>query len=151
MLELRLLDPLTDHLLYEEAYGWRPEPKAHLQPDRLPFEVFASDDPRHITMGLFNGQFLGLYFLHEIEPRIFQVHMTSRRKASRESLLLGAQEVVRLFFENGASELVAWIKPRNRPLRQFVEALAFTPKRKSELCGTHLDEANAYIEYVLQG
>jgi len=159
-LELRLLSPAADLDLYKTAYNWRPRRKHHLQPDRLPFETFAADDPTHIIIGLFNGDFLAVYFLHEDEPGVFGVHMTSRRNVPRETLLTGAQEVIRCFFEGGATELIAWIAERNRPLRSFVESLGFVAQK--DACQNDTDsstlpsdakafiDAKAFVKYVIQ-
>jgi hypothetical protein len=124
-LELKLLDPLTDLDLFREAYNWRTRPKKHVQPDRMPFEVFSSADPSHIAVGAFNGEFLAVFFFHEFEPGCFEAHFTSKRGVSRETLLTAARETMSCFFENGARELTAWIVERNRPLRSFVESLGF--------------------------
>lgn len=155
MLELRLLDPKTDLALYREAYDWRGS-KAHVQPDRMSFETFAANDPNQIAIGLFNGQFLALYFLHETEPKKFQCHFTSRRKVSKEVLLTGAKEVARNFFENGATELEAWVTVRNKPLRSFLEALGFEagetklfPKLKSENSDT-VSGMKEFVKYELR-
>lgn len=153
MLELRLLDPQTDIDLYREAYDWR-RSKTHVQPDRMPFETFAANDPNQIAIGLFNGQFLALYFLHETEPKKFQCHFTSRRNVSKEVLLTGAKEVVRNFLENGATELEAWVTVRNKPLKSFLVALGFQasetkmfPKRNSKNSDT-LSEMKEFVKYV---
>lgn len=126
-LELRLLDPVTDLSLYREAYEWRSGGRRVL-PDQMPFEVFADPDLRktQFAAGLFNGELLAVYFLHETEPKNFQAHFTSRRGVSRELLLTGAAEVAYQVLTNGAEEIHAWITPRNRPLRSFLESLGFT-------------------------
>lgn len=78
VLTLRLLDPATDLALYREAYNWRSQPKPHIQPDRMSFDTFASNNPRHLTIGLFNGEMQALYFLREVEPGVFEAHFTSK-------------------------------------------------------------------------
>lgn len=155
MYDLRILDPVTDLAHFETAYNWRTRPRTKLQPDRMPFETFASTDPRHMTIGAFNGQLEAVFFFHEFGPKQMECHFTSRRGVSRETLLLSAREIVRLAFENGVEELVAWIVPRNRPLRSFVEALGFTlegtesfPKRKSENCCT-VSETEEFVKYAI--
>lgn len=125
-LELKLLDPLTDIELFREAYNWRPKSKKHVQPDRMPFEVFSAPDPSHIAVGAFNGEFLAVFFFHEFEAGKFEAHFTSKRGVSREDLLAAARQTMNYFLENGARELTAWIVERNRPLRAFVEDLGFT-------------------------
>lgn len=125
-LELRLLDPETDLELFHEAYNWRPERKKHLQPDRMPFEVFASQNPGHIAVGAFTDSFLAVFFFHEYEQGCFEAHFTSRRGVDRGVLLTAAKLTMAKFLENGARELTAWIVERNRPLRSFVESIGFT-------------------------
>ena len=123
-MNLRLLDPATDFDLFKTAYNWR-TPKRHIQPDRMPFETFVDNDPTHIAVGLFGDELLAVYFLHEEAPGCYQAHFTSRPKVSRNTLLMGAAEVIKLFFDNGALEITVWIVERNWPLRTFVEALGF--------------------------
>jgi hypothetical protein len=92
----------------------------------MPLEVFAADDPRHLTVGLFNGELQAVYFLHEVEPSIYQAHFTSRRGLSREALLAGAAEVAHQVLANGGSEIHAWVTERNGPLRSFLTDLGFS-------------------------
>ena len=153
MYQLRLLNPLEDGDLYREAYSWR-ERKKHVQPDRMSLKEFTSDDPRHLTIGLFNGQLLAVYFLHETEPGNFQAHFTSRRDVSYFTLLEGARKVTRAILTNGGSQIHAWITPRNKPLRRFLEALRFHPvetmsfqkNKDSECC-----RVQEFVKYVLYG
>lgn len=160
-LELRLLDPATDASLYREAYIWRPKHKSHVQPDRMSFEKFASNDPRHLTIGLFNGEMRALYFLREVEPRIFEAHFTSRPQTPREALLIGAAEVAYQILANGAEEIHAWVTPRNKPLRSFLESLGFTVSCVSLFpCANVLNSSTLpdeprnqrqFVKYVLKG
>lgn len=153
MLSLRLLQPEQDVDLFRRAYDWRGQ-KKHVQPDRMPFEVFSAPDPSHIAVGLFNGELLAVYFLHEIEPSKFQAHFTSQRGVSRQVLLNGAQKVIKAFLENGATQIEAWIQERNRPLRRFVETLgfletetcAFTKNKDLDSCSV-----SAFVKYVRYG
>lgn len=121
---LRLLDPAEDTPLFHQAYEWRNKPKSHAQPDRMSFEDFTAPDG--ITIGLFNGELQAVYFLHETEPGNFQCHFTSQRQVPRETLLTAARQVAEDFFTAGATELHAWVTPRNRPLRSFLESIGFT-------------------------
>lgn len=153
---LRLLNPESDLELFRESYGWRTAPKAHVQPDRMSFETFAANDPTQIAIGLFNGQFLAVYFLHETEPSKFQAHFTSKRGVPREVLLDGAKEVISQFLDNGATELEAWVTERNKPLRSFLEDLGFTaegtkllPKNKSKNFDT-VSEMRKFIKYAIR-
>lgn len=123
---LRLLDPLTDQPLFAAAYNWRSAPKRHTQPDRLPFAVFADNNPAHLAIGLFNGELQAVYFMIEVEPSIYEAHFTSQRNVSREVLLEGAQQVADAVLSNGGSEIHAWVTPRNKPLQSFLGALGFT-------------------------
>lgn len=123
---LRLLDPVEDAALFGEAYSWRPKPKAHAQPDRMPFEEFSAVRDDQITIGLFNGQLRAVYFLHETEPGNFQAHFTSQRGVPRETLLLAAGQVAHDFFAAGASEIHAWVTERNTALKHFLGQLGFT-------------------------
>lgn len=122
---LRLLDPVEDADLFREAYSWRPEPKVHVQPDRMPFEEFVADRDDQITIGLFNGSLAAVYFLHETEPGNFQAHFTSRRDVSRGTLLSAAAQVARDFFAAGATEIHAWVTERNTALKHFLCQLGF--------------------------
>ena len=159
-LELRLLDPLTDVELFREAYNWRPKSKKHVQPDRMPFEVFSAPDPSHIAVGAFNGEFLAVFFFHEFEPGCFESHFSSKRGTPREVLLTAAREVMNCFLENGARELTAWITERNAPLRTFVEALGFTEqdrRLKVSACAqdgitlnSECSERN-FVQYAIKG
>lgn len=131
---LRLLDPVDDADLFREAYSWRPKPKAHAQPDRMPFEEFAADHDDQITVGLFNGELRAVYFLHETEPGNFQAHFTSQRNVSRDALLAGAAQVARDFFAAGAKEIHAWVTKRNTALRLFLTTLGFKCVGETQFC-----------------
>lgn len=154
MYTLRLLNPLEDGDLYREAYYWRERPKKHVQPDRMGLDEFASDDPRHLTIGLFNGRLLAVYFLHETEPGNFQAHFTSRRNVSYFTLLEGARKVTRAILQNGGSQIHAWITPRNKPLRRFLEALKFHPVETMSFQknkGSESATVQEFVKYVLMG
>jgi hypothetical protein len=120
---LRLLDPVADRALYEEAYNWRPAPKKHVGTNKMSFETFA--DPHNIVVALFDPDFIAVFVFHELEPQVFQCHFTSRQDGPRGTLIHAARELVSIFLANGAKELIAWIMPRNTPLRRFVEELGF--------------------------
>lgn len=128
-LELRLLDSTTDLALYREAYNWR-DGHRRVLPDRMPFESFT--DPDALAVGLFNGELQAVYFLHEVEPCVFQAHFTSRRGMDWDTLLAGAAEVAYQVLANGAEEIHAWVTPRNKPLRSFLTLLGFTEQCVSE-------------------
>ena len=125
LLRLQLLDPVSDLELFQQAYSWRVRPKPHVQPDRMSFADFSAGAPTDIAIGLFNGDFQALYFLHEVQPAIYQAHFTARPKTSRELLLWGAALIIREFFTNGAKEIHAWVTPRNKPLQTFLTHLGF--------------------------
>jgi hypothetical protein len=123
LLTLRPLDPIDDLELYREAYDWRQTPKRHTSAPQLPFESFIDNDPTHLTIGLFNGELLAVYFLREWEPTKYEAHFTSKKNVPRETLLLGAKAILNLMLDNGATEVDALILPTNKPLRQFVTDL----------------------------
>lgn len=159
MYTLRLLDPATDRLLYELAYSWRTRRKSHVQPDRMPLETFASDDPRHLTIGLFNGELQAVYFLREWEPSKYEAHLTSRRDLPREVLLNGARAVASLLLTNGATEICAWVTKRNMPLRSFLTQLGFVETETTQIpcasvsdCPTIPPERNhrIFVRYSLK-
>lgn len=132
---LRLLDPSRDRNLYEAAYSWRSKPKSHVQPDRMPFEDFVSNNPRHLTIGLFNGELRAVYFLNEFEPSRYEAHFSSQRDTPRDVLLAAAAQVASDFFTAGATEICAWVTKRNRPLRSFLEALGFIETETKQFAG----------------
>lgn len=131
---LRLLDPIEDADLFRQAYAWRPKAKAHAQPDRMPFEEFSADRSDQVTIGLFNGELRAVYFLHETEPGNYQAHFTSQRYVPRSVLLAGAAQVARDFFAAGASEIHAWVTPRNTALTQFLLDLGFVCVEQTQFC-----------------
>lgn len=154
MYQLRLLNPLEDGDLYRVAYSWREKAKKHVQPDRMSLEEFSSDNPCHLTIGLFNGELLAVYFLHETEPSIYQAHFTSRRDVPYQTLLEGARKVAEQVLTNGGTEIHAWITPRNKPLRQFLEALGFTPTETKSFPknkGIESDSVCEFVKFVLMG
>jgi len=89
----------------------------------MPFETFTDTDPTHLTIGLFNGELLAVYFLREWEPARYEAHFTSRKGVPRETLLWGARQVMNLVLSNGGAEICALVLAENRPLRQFVTEL----------------------------
>lgn len=155
---LKLLDPTEDADLFRQAYEWRPKPKAHAQPDRMPFEEFAAIRDDQITIGLFNGELRAVYFLHETEPGNFQAHFTSQRNVPREVLLNGAAQVARDFFAAGATEIHAWVTERNTALRQFLTHLGFACVGETQFCcsGTQFrstmppDRYRRFVKYALK-
>jgi hypothetical protein len=120
--QLRLLDPVTDIDLYRDAFEWR-KPKKHLSPPRIDWEDFTADSPTNLTIGLFNGQLQSLYFLQEYSPRHFEAHFTSRKQASRETVLAGGKQVLDLILANGGEQVDALVLTVNKPLRRFVTQL----------------------------
>jgi hypothetical protein len=157
---LRLLDLDTDLDLFREAYQWRDKPRSHAQPDRMSFADFTAPDG--IAVGLFNGELCAVYFLHETEPAKFQCHFTSRRKVSRIPLLTAARQIAHDFFAAGAVELHAWVTPRNRPLRSFLEAVGFYETGSqlfpcqndtggSTLASGDATSVRCFVKYVLKG
>ena len=130
---LRLLDPVEDAGLFREAYSWRPKPKAHAQPDRMPFEEFSAVRDDQITIGLLNGQLAAVYFLHETGPGNFQAHFTARRDVPRDTLLAGAAQVAKDFFAAGANEIHAWVTERNTALKHFLTHLGFECVERTQL------------------
>lgn len=152
MYQLRLLNPLEDIDLFRQAYSWRNRPKKHVQPDRMSFEDFSSDDPRHLAIGLFNGQLLAVYFLHETEPGNFQAHFTSQRGVPYSPLMEGAREVAKTILQNGGKKIHAWITPRNTALRKFLEGLDFTPAETKSFPknkDSESDRVQEFVKYVL--
>lgn len=158
MFTLQLLDPSTDLALYREAYNWR-DGHRRVLPDRMPFESFT--DPNALAIGLFNGELQAVYFLHEVEPRVFQAHFTSQRGLDWDTLLAGATEVAYQVLANGAEEIHAWIIPRNKPLRSFLESLGFTeagvslfpcnhPENGSTLSAEPRNQRREFVKYVLK-
>ena len=126
MLELRSLDHQTDLDLFRESYSWRPAYRSRLQPDRAPFETFIADDPKQIVVGLFNGDLQAVYVTYEFEPGKFETHYTSHRKAPRENVLWGAQQILNIMLSNGAEEVLAYVSPQNKPLCRFVQDIGFS-------------------------
>ena len=154
MYRLQLLNPLEDADLYREAYSWREKPKRRVQPDRMSFEEFSSDSPNHLAIGLFNGDLLAVYFLHETEPGNFQAHFTSRRGVPYLTLLEGARQVAESVLQNGGKEIHAWITPRNTALRKFLEGLGFTPAETKSFPKNKDSESatcQPFVKYVLMG
>lgn len=135
MIELRILDPVTDIKFFREAYNWRTRPKKHIQPDRASFQTFTSTDPRQIVIGVFNGQFCAAFLLYEYEPGRFEAHFTSRRGTAKETLVEGGVMIRDAFLKNGAVELCAWITERNKGLRTYLEALGFQEDSQKEIDG----------------
>ncbi len=154
-IELRVLDPLEDEDLFHTAWSWRPSPKKHVGTNRAPFETFISDDPRQIVIGLFNGQFLAAFVFYEFEPRRYEAHFTSHKKAPRGTLIQGSREIIKALFDNGAVEITAGIMARNRPLRRFVEELGFIAGQNDTGSDTLSSESEpptqSYVKYVLNG
>lgn len=124
-IELKLLDPSSDLELFHEAYNWRPKPKKHAQPDRIPFDKFIADDPLQTVIGVFDGQFIAAFLLNEYEQGRFEAHFSSKRGTPKETLIKGGEMIRDAFFENGAKELCAWITVRNTALKSYLEALGF--------------------------
>lgn len=161
-MSLRLLDPVKDLELFREAYSWRSRPKKHAQPDRLPFEDFAAENPFHIVIGVFDeDEFVAAFLLWEYEAGQYEAHFTSRRHVDRTTLITAGHEIIRLFFENGARVITAWIIDRNSALRRFVADLGFEEILTQEIsCETDTDcprlpadahPARVFVQYAITG
>ena len=133
--ELRVLDPTTDIELFKEAYSWRPEPKKHVQTNRVSFEQFASNDPLNLIVGVFTDQLIAVYAFYEYDKHRFDSHFTARKHTSRRLLEWVGRWIIQCFMENGAKELSAWIQKQNRPLRSYVETLGFSITESREFDG----------------
>jgi hypothetical protein len=125
-LELRILDPVTDVELFREAFHWRSR-KRHVGANESTLEDLLSDDPRQITIGVFNGEYCAMFLLYEDEPSKFSAHFTSKRGTSRETLVEAGVKIRDAFMENGATELSAWVTKRNSALKRYLTALGFEP------------------------
>lgn len=69
-------------------------------------------------MGLFDGERLqAVYLFIEVEPKVMEVHYSSRRDVSRHDVIAGGQTLVNWFLERGNC-VQTWIMPRNRPVAQ---------------------------------
>ena len=151
---LRALDPKTERDLYREAYQWRLKPSKVRRKQVIPFEEFAADDPTQITLGLFNGELVAVYFFHQIGESEWQAHFTSRRDADKWAVLRAAQELVDWFKANNL-QMTAYILARNTPLCHFVEAAGLTRVSErqnkvlqSDTDGVSLPPANeTFVEY----
>jgi hypothetical protein len=123
-LTLRALNPQTELDLFRESYGWRPNPKKHLQLNRMSFEEFSADSPNRVVIGLFNGKLCAVYMFIEVRPKVFEAHFSSRKDTPVEQVFAGGKTMLNWFHFQGAI-VTAEIVERNRPLRVFVEALGF--------------------------
>jgi len=121
-LQLRLLEPETDLDLFRLAFSWR-TPKKHLSGPQMSFEAFSETNPTHLTIGLFNGELLAVYFLREYDPARYEAHFTSKKGVPRDVLLQGARAVINLLLDNGAAEICALVLAANCPLRRFATDL----------------------------
>jgi hypothetical protein len=138
-LKLLPLNPETDLELFKVAYNWRTK-KRRISGPQMSFEAFSEINPTHLTVGLFNGELLAVYFLREWEPAKYEAHFTSKRGVSRETLLWGAKTILDLMLVNGAAEVVALIVPQNRALRRFVTQIGMG--RESVCLFSCTDELN---------
>jgi hypothetical protein len=121
-LRLQLLQPETDLELFKTSWGWR-TPKGHISAEQMPFETYSATNATHLTVGLFNGELIAVYFFVEWAPLRYEGHFTSKRGVPRETLLVGARAILNGLLSNGALEVSALIRPANKPLRQFVTDL----------------------------
>ncbi len=120
---LRALDPQTEQSLFRQAFDWRKSPRR----DRVAFEVFAADDPNQIVLGLFaDDDPQAVYIFYQLSPTEFDAHFTSSRKADKSMVWAAAVQLVQWFREHGL-EIVTHIRPRNIPLRRFVESIGLSP------------------------
>lgn len=162
MYHLRLLEPASDLELFREAYSWRERPKKHAQPDRMPFEEFASDNPLHLTFGVFEEELVATFLLWEYEPGFYDAHFTSRRGVPRGTLTQAGREIARLVLGNGAKGITAWVIERNTALRRYVEDLGFEKIQSKKFCGcdsvsdcssipTDAHPARVFLQYGIKG
>lgn len=121
-LEMRGLDPVADRGLYNEAFNWR----ARNRPGHLPFEKWLEVGPEQAMLGLFNGEFIALYMVVQFAPALFDMHFTSKRGVPREYLVAGGIQITNWLIENGALEVSALIRARNKPLRRFLEDCGYS-------------------------
>ena len=131
LLIMRPLNPETEQDLFRLSYSWRTKQKRHTQGARMAFEEFSAIDPTQIVMGLFNGDLQAVYLIKEWAPAHYETHFTSSRNAPRESVVAGAKRILLWLMENGAEEVSAFVRPRNKPVCRFVEEVGF---KREALC-----------------
>ena len=162
MYRLQLLQPASDQELFREAYSWRSKRKKHTDAERMSFEEFASDNPHHVVIGVFEGERLAAVFLlWEYEPGFYDAHFTSRRHVSRETLTQAGREIARLVLGSGAKGITAWIVERNTALRRYIEDLGFEKiQNKTFRCTSVSDcssiptaahPARVFVQYGIKG
>ena len=154
-LRLQLLQPETDADLYREAWGWR-RPKTHISAEQMSFETFAENNPTHLAVGLFNGELIAVYFFVEWAQLRYEAHLTSKKGTPREIVLMGAQAALNGLMEY-ASEVSAFVRPRNRALRQFVTDLGMVKVGQNlftcvndlnNVILTQRNQRKVYVKYV---
>lgn len=141
MLELRRLNPVHDLLLFREAYDWRAR---HKPEGRMTFEQFTTQEPGQAVLGLFNGEFIGVYVVQEYAPNSFDMHFSSKRHSPREYLVAGGIKLTNLLIESGAIEVSAIIMARNHVLKSFLEDCKYTLEREM----TFPESRHTWLRYV---
>ncbi len=111
----------------------------------MAFEVFAADDSNQIVLGLFVDEELqAVYIFYQLAPTLFDAHFTSNRKADKSLVWAAARQLVQ-WFERKGLEIVTHIRPRNIPLRRFVESIGLSPTKM-----LHLDTDGATVPPTTQ-
>lgn len=139
-LTLRYLDPKAEPELFQEAYSWRSK-RGNAQAGQMPYRDFLNS---WATMGLFNGEFIGVYVIQEYQQGHFDMHFTAKRKTPREYLVAGGIQITNWLMENGAREVSAVIIARNRALKEFLEDCGYEVSQPMKF----KDSPHLWLKYV---
>lgn len=139
-LTLRYLDPKTEPELFQEAYNWRSK-RGKAEAGQMPYRDFLDS---WAVMGLFNGEFIGVYVIKEFQPGCFDMHFNSKRQTPRNYLVAGGIQITNWLVGNGAREVSAVIIARNRALREFLEDCGYAAVQKMRF----VDSPHLWLKYV---
>lgn len=155
---IRRLDPNTDEQLFEQMYDWLVGGPVWLRqceaawgPTDHDNYLAATHGEHRVDIGIFVADTLqACVTLTCATPNIYEVHLGARQGTNLR-LIVQAGWAIRdqLFGEYGAEEVFLWTPRWNRPVRNAIKAIGFTPTNVTMWRGTYRGRLIEWVGYSI--
>lgn len=127
---IRLLDPEKDMDLLREAWDWRDDAPRWFQEslaiDKESWDDFVSGSKDEWHYGIFSDGLMAVVRLIQSSPRVFNIHLSARRKTDFEVLLTAGKSIRDYLFDKGVLGFYGYLPTVNRGVSKLYEELGFT-------------------------
>lgn len=128
--DIRLLDVEKDKDVLTEAWSWRDDaPKwfrESLDIFKETFDEYMNAVPSELHYGVFDERAIAVIRLIEAEPYVFNIHLSARRGAEFDTLVVAGAALRDYLFENGVKGFFGWLPTINRGVARLYRSLGFT-------------------------